>query len=122
MATNDGGHSVIVLIGPTNLEMAALEQIGPKARRAIRDAPLRISAQPILQQLKEFEQEQLKRIPPEVRQNYRMNFADPVFDEFVARGIREEARNMLMNDCSEQDANLGVTPLVAKISVKSLRE
>lgn len=122
MSTNDGAHAVDIFIGTTDAEMAALEELGPLTRRAICDAPIRFSAVPILQQLKEFEQEQLKKIPEEVRSRYRINFSDPALDAHVARGLVEESRRLLLKDCTEQDANLGVIPLVPKISVKSIRE
>lgn len=122
MSTNDGGHVIELFIGTIEDEMAALEALGPLARRAICESPVRISAQPILKQLQEFEKKQLEKITENIRHYYRINFADPQFDGYVARGITEDARKTLLKDCTEQDANTGVVPMVPRISVKSIRE
>jgi hypothetical protein len=122
MATNDGGHVTQLFVGTTEAEMEALDALGPLTRRAICESPIRISAQPILQQLQEFEQKQLVTIPVEVRHLYRLNFSEPRLDQFVAAGITEDSRQKLLKDCAEVDANAGVIPLVPRISVKSIRE
>jgi hypothetical protein len=122
MSTNDGGHITELYVGSVDDEMAALEQLGPLTRCAIYDSPIRFSAVPILQQLREFEAEALKRIPQNKRHLYCINFAEPQFDRSIADGVLEEARKFILKDRSEYDANIGIKPLIARVSVKSLRE
>ena len=122
MSTNDGGHVCSLYIGPSEDEMVALDALGPLTRRALCDAPVRYSAVPILLQIREFEEGQRARFPEHVRDRFRIDPAEPIFDQMVADGLREDARQLLLRDRSEYDAQLGLKPLRAKVTVKSIRE
>lgn len=125
MSTNDGGHIIDVAIHSASEEMAALEQLGPVTRSAIANSPIRYAALPVLKQIKDFCDEQLKMVAPEMREMYRrgrFNPQNPELDSFIAKGLIEDARKTILKDRSEHDAQIGVVPLVPKITVKTLRE
>lgn len=115
MATNDGGHVVPVSIGSVAADMEALDSLGPLTRRAIHDSPIRYAAPAILHQVDEF----LLKFPESMRDRIRR---DPQLDGMIAAGLREDARKVVQKDRSDWDAEMGIKPLVPRISAKSLRE
>ena len=84
MSTNDGGHVIKVFMGTTADEMNALEQLGPIARKAIYDSPIRYAASAVLEQLREYEKELQEKAPP----NFvvRLDPKDPRLDAAIAHG------------------------------------
>lgn len=122
MSTNDGGHNIRLLVGSREDEMNALDALGPLTRRAIHELPVRMAAIPILQELQAFEKRELEKIPEDRRHLYQIRFSDPRLDQHVADGIRAAAKVALMEQLSEEDADRGIKPILARVSVKSIRE
>lgn len=103
---NKGSFLVPQAVTPVGEEMDALEALGRNSRHALYDAPMKISALSILRDI--------------TAAGY--DPKDPDIDRFVSRGIVLESMKVLMRDRPLQDAELGVRPIRAVISVKSIRE
>lgn len=123
MSTNDGGHVIALFTEGTSAdEMDALDQLGPMARQVIYDAPIRYSAGAVLKQLRDYEESERQKMPPEIRHLVRLDPRDPRIDAAIAKGLVEDSIKTILKDRSEQDAKSGVMPLIPKVSVKSIRE
>lgn len=81
-------------------ELEAFDALGPNARQAIRDAPVKWLATAIVIQIKEAE----KQYGP-------MDLQNPDLDRNIARGIMLQSMQLLMKDRSFEDAELGIKPL-----------
>lgn len=117
MSTNDGGHLIRIYHGPRQDEMAALDSLGPLTRAMIHQSPIRFSAAAILQQFREFEEKQRARFP-----GLNLDPKDPRLDRMIAEQLPMQALDAIRKDRSEEDAQVGIKPLRANISVKSIRE
>jgi hypothetical protein len=123
MSTNDSGHDIRILIAGTAAdEMNAMDQLGPLTRRAIHNAPIRYAALAIMMQIREVENQQRARFPEHVRHLVHIDPKDPKLDANIAHGLREDSIATVLRDRSQFDADIGVKPIVAKVSVKSIRE
>lgn len=122
MSTNDGGHVIKLHSGTRDEEMNALDALGPLTRQMIHNMPLRWSALAITRQIQDFEDKQRLKFPEHVRHLFKIDPKDPRFDQMVADQLVEQALDAVRKDRSEEDAQMGVTPLRARYSVKSLRE
>jgi hypothetical protein len=123
MPTNDGGHVIALFTeGTATDEMNALDQLGPLARQVIYDSPIRYSAGAVLKQLRDYEESERQKLPPEIRHLVHLNPRDPKIDAAIAKGLVDDSIKTMLKDRSEQDAMLGVKPLVPKIGVKTMRE
>jgi hypothetical protein len=92
---NTGSFKVLQATTPVEEEMAALEKLGRNSRQSLYDAPMKISALSILNDI--------------VSAGY--DPKDPDIDRFVSRGIMVESMRVIMRDRSKEDAELGVRPL-----------
>lgn len=121
---NQPGRSARV---PAVLEMAALDDLGPATRWAIRNSPLPILAYSITSQIIELndkielENEQRAAAGRPLRP-----YADPKspdLDQRLANGVMQtQAKLMLDEGVQLQDVQSGMKPLVSKPSAKTLRE
>ena len=79
-----------------------------------------------MQQLKDIEAERRLQFPEHVRKFYRIDPCDPQVDASMANGLRDQTLGVLLKDAlfedREEDAKLGMVPLVPNIGVKSVRE
>lgn len=123
-AINQPGRSAGV---PAVLEMAALDDLGPRTRWAIRNSPLPILAYSITSQFVELND----RIEKENQERAAAGrplrpYVDPRDDELdrrIAKGVMESQAQLLLDDGVQiQDVNSGLKPLVSKPSPKTLRE
>ena len=124
---NDGHDGVRIYIGGDLAdEMSAFDQFGPRVREVLHDLPIRYSAACLMQQLKDIEAERRLQFPELVRKFYRIDPCDPQVDASMANGLRDQTLGVLLKDAlfedREEDAKLGMVPLVPNIGVKSVRE
>jgi hypothetical protein len=122
MASNDGDNPIAIVYGNSDDERAALDQLGPLTRHALCYAPIRYAALGILQQIKDLEAQIRLQYPPELRDRVILNPCEPRLDRAIADGLKQDSLKVLKQDRSDRDAELGVTPIEAKITVKSIRE
>lgn len=111
----------------TVLEMAALDDLGPRTRWAILNSPLPLLAYSITAQIVELndkiELENEQRVARGLPQRPYADPNDPALDERLARGILATQYNMLLSDgVQSQDAQAAIKPLVGKPSPKTMRE
>lgn len=92
--SNSIGQSGPVGVAPAWLEMQAVDALGPLTREALQEAPFSILALPIVQACE-------GRFDPR----------DPRVDRVLANNVKTMCRDVLLLDCSEQDADLGLKPI-----------
>lgn len=122
MATNDGGHKMGVVIGSLAEEMAALESLGPLTRAAIANSPIRYCAFGILRQIRSTEEQIRNRFPPAAWHRIHLDPKEPNLDLSIAEGLKQDSLMTIRRDRSEEDALLGIKPMIPRYSVRSLRE
>lgn len=120
--TNDGGHVIRMFESPNGDEMEALDTLGPLTRAMIYDSPIRFSAAAILKQFRDFEEKQRAKFPEHVRHRFHLDPADPRLDQMIAEQLPGQSLETIRKDRSEEEAQAGVKPLRANVSVKSIRE
>lgn len=108
------------------LEMAALEDLGPKTRYALANAPLKILATSIVSQIidinNKIEAENAEREARELPLRPYVDPKDPALDARLAQGVVSNQFELLHRDRSIDEAMAGVVPLRAKPNPKSARE
>jgi hypothetical protein len=111
---------------PAVLELAALDDLGPKARFALTHAPLATLAYAIVDQvlkrneLIEIENEQ--RAAEGLPLRPYIDPKDPRLDALFAQQIVADQVGLLARERSIEDARAGVIPMRGRQSPKSLRE
>lgn len=105
---NAGNHKGIVGRVDAIFEMECFEQLGPMARQAIVESPLKVLAAPIVIDIRKFEEElREKKKDPELV----LDLQSPRLDASVANGIRSDSLRVVCIDRNEQDARDGMRPL-----------
>lgn len=117
-----GAHALVL----GEEEVAAMEDLGPKTRHAIDNAPLKMLATSIVSQVidindKIYEENQ-QRAQQGLPQRRYLDPKDPQLDENLARGVISYNLDLLQRDRSIGDAMAGVIPLHGRPSPKSIRE
>lgn len=111
---------------PAVIEMAALEDLGPKTRYVICNSPLGMLATAIVDQVTnkndEIEKENEQRAAQGLPQRPYIDPKDPSVDHFLAKQILEHNFELISKDRSFADARAGLTPMTGRQSPKSLRE
>lgn len=111
---------------PAVLEMAALEDLGPKTRYVICNAPLNILAYAIVDQVvkrnDEIEKENERRAAHGLPPRPYIDPKDPSVDHFMAKHILNDNLRLLLKERSMEDAQAGVVPMEGRQSSKSMRE
>ncbi len=111
---------------PGFMELASMEDLGPKTRHAIDHAPIKIMATSIVSQIIDINDkifEQNKKLAAEGRpQRPYLNPKDPELDARLANGVLSHQVDLLHQDRSIEDAMAGVVPLRPRPSPKSIRE
>lgn len=111
---------------PVELELAALDDLGPKARYAVCNGPLPVLAYSVVIQLIEHnnkiktKNEQLEAAGLPLRPY--LDAKDPALDEALAKGIMQNNLNLLATERSIEDSLAGLRPMRGKPSAKSARE
>jgi hypothetical protein len=123
-AINQPGRSAGV---PAVLEMAALDDLGPATRWAIRNSPLPILAYSITSQIVELndkiEGENEVRAARGLPLRPYADPKDPRLDERLAQGVLQTQAKLLLDEGVQiQDVQAGMKPLVSRPSPKTLRE
>lgn len=123
-AINQPGRSAGV---PAVLEMAALDDLGPKTRWAIRNSPLPILAYSITAQIIELndkiESENAERADRGLPLRPYADPKDPRLDERLAQGVMQTQAQLLLDDGVQiQDVQSGMKPLISRPSPKTMRE
>ena len=112
---------------PAHIEMAALEDLGPRARYALLNMPLPILAAPIISQIVEhndkIEAENNKRFDLDLPQMPYLDPKHPAVDQKIAQSIVDMACGLLrLDSVPEIDVKASLRPLIGRPSPKSLRE
>lgn len=114
---------------PGVLEMAALEDLGPRAVHALKNLPLPILATPIIQQIVEFndktEKENQRRLDEGLLlpQLPYIDPKNPEVDQKIAQSLVDMTCGLLRLDKIEEvDVKASLRPLVGRPSPRSLRE
>lgn len=123
-AINQPGRNAAI---PAVLEMAALDDLGPKTRWAIRNGPLEILAYSITSQIVELndkiELENQERAAAGRPLRPYADPKDPALDARLAQGVLSQQYQLLVGDgIASQDALDGCRPLQSKPSPKTMRE
>lgn len=117
-----GQHALV----PGHLEMAALEDLGPRTRYALANAPLKVLAYSIVSQIIDFNDrvhaENERRAAAGLAPKPYLDPKSPDLDDRLARGVVSNQLDLLQQDRSIEDAIAGVTPLNRQPSPKSARE
>lgn len=114
---------------PVDIEMAALDDLGPRARGALLNLPLPILAAPIIAQIVEhndkIEKENERRLTEGLLLP-QMPYIDPkhpMVDQKIAQSLVDMACGLLRLDhVAEIDVKASLRPLVGIPSAKSIRE
>lgn len=111
---------------PVELELAALDDLGPKTRFAICNAPLGTLAYAVIDQVikrnDKIEAENILRAEQGLTQRPYIDPKDPRLDEFMAKHILSTNFQLLLKERSIEDAQAGIIPMRGRQSPKSLRE
>lgn len=112
---------------PGVLEMAALEDLGPRAVHALKNLPLPILASPIIQQIVDYnekiEAENNRRFELDVPQLPYIDPKNPEVDQKIAQSLVDMTCGLLRLDKIEEvDVKASLRPLVGRPSPRSLRE
>jgi hypothetical protein len=100
---------------PVDIEMAAMEDLGPLTRRAICDAPLGILATPMVDQITAkndeiFEENKRREAAGAPLVPY-LNPQDPRLDAFMAQSVVKLNYELLLKERLPIDALAGIKPL-----------
>jgi hypothetical protein len=111
---------------PGYMELASMEDLGPKTRAAIDHAPIKILATSIVSQIidvneKIYEQNITLAEEGKPQRPY-LDPKSPDLDARLANGVLSHQVDLLHQDRSIEDAMAGVIPLRARPSPKSMRE
>lgn len=111
---------------PAQLEMAALEDLGPKTLRAIDHSPLPILAHSVVVQLIEanakIEKINERLVAAGLPERPYLDAKHPALDEALAKGIMQDTLKLLASERSIDDALAGMKPLRGQMSAKTTRE
>ncbi len=111
---------------PVEIEMAALDDLGPRARAAICNAPLGTLAVSIVSQVvdvnNKIEAENEQRAALGLPLRPYLDPREPGLDANLAAGIINYNFKLLCLDRPEEDARSGIIPLRPRPSPKSMRE
>lgn len=114
---------------PVAIEMAALDDLGPRARGAILNLPIPILAAPVIAQIVEHNDKieiENKRRHAEGWLLPQMPYLDPkhpVIDQKIAQSLIDMACGLLrLDNVAEIDVKASLRPLVGRPSAKSMRE
>lgn len=124
--SNTGNHAGITGAVPSVFDLAALEDLGPRVRAVIVNAPIKMLAYPILKQIMdrntviEKENEQSAKFGG-VQRPY-LDPMDPQLDDFLAKQLLKFNFDLLLKDRELEFATAGVIPLRPRPSPKSIRE
>jgi hypothetical protein len=101
-----------VAITPTQEELDAFDQLGPIARQAMRDSPIKWSAAAILQQVRD-EEARIRATLPDGQKELFIGFdlQNPDFDRNIARGVAMQSIQIVAQDRSKEDALASIVPL-----------
>lgn len=98
VASNGGAHGGVIGIVSFADEGNAFDSFGPEVRRALQEAPIKVLAAAILKEC------QQANIDP----------TNPFVDHHIAGNILRGTLRVLLVDRSEEDAKLGMRPMVAR--------
>lgn len=111
---------------PVELELAALDDLGPRARSAVCNAPLGVLAFSIVSQIVDMndkiEAENNERASKGLPLRQYLDPKHPDLDARLANGVISNQVELLRTERSNIDATAGVRPLRARPSAKSVRE
>lgn len=111
---------------PIELELAALEDLGPKARFAITNAPLGTLAYALIVQVMDrndkIEAENVERAAKGLPLRPYVDPKEPVLDELFAKHILKFNFESLKVERSIEDSLAGLKPMIGRQSPKSARE
>jgi hypothetical protein len=111
---------------PVEIEMAALDDLGPRARAAICNAPLGTLAVSIVSQVvdvnNKIEAENEQRAAAGLQLRPYLDPKEPRLDANLAAGITDYNFRLLCIDRPVEDARSGVIPLRPRPSPHSVRE
>lgn len=117
-----GQHKLVLGIQ----EMAALEDLGPKTRHALTNAPLKIHAVSIVSQIidvnDQIEAENHKRAAAGQPQRPYLDPKNPDLDARLANGVLQHNVELLSADRGIEEAIRGVRPLKARYNPKTERD
>jgi hypothetical protein len=109
------------------VEMAALEDLGPRTVHALKNLPLPMLAAPIVQQIVDYnekiEAENNRRFELDVPQLPYIDPKNPEVDQKIAQSLVDMTCGLLRLDKIEEvDVKASLRPLVGRPSPRSLRE
>lgn len=111
---------------PTELELAALDDLGPQCRRIIDEGPLPTLAYSIISQVIEYnekvEAENEKRARMGLPLQPYLDPREPRFDAMLATGVLEYSLKLMLEDRTPEHAEMGLSPLKPKMSARTARE
>jgi hypothetical protein len=111
---------------PADHEMAALDDLGPMTRKVLVDGPLSILAVSIVSQIIEFNDNLAEENTVREQQGLPLRpYLDPKspeLDRRLALGALQLNVKLMAADRHEEDAKMGLKPLVARPSARTARE
>lgn len=111
---------------PIEHELAALDDLGPKTRYAIVNAPLSVLAVSIVSQIIEvndkIEVENQQRAAQGLPLRRYLDPRNPDLDARLANGVMTSQFDLLHTERQVEDAMAGVRPLVGRMSPRTARE
>lgn len=112
----DNAKGFDINVGRVDLdtEFESMDQLGPNARQALRDSPIKWLAYAIVKQIAEAEEEIRAKLPEDQRENFSLDLQHPDLDRNIARGIMLQSMQTLLKDRSNEDAAAGIVPLRSK--------
>ena len=108
---NFKGFAMRVGIVHTASELEAFDTLGPSARQALRDSPIKWLATAIVLQIREAEEQYRQKLPEHMREGFYLDLQNPDLDRNIARGLMQQSVQQLLKDRSPEDAELGIKPL-----------
>lgn len=125
-SSNGGGHLGLQGRIPAVLEMAALDDLGPKAKFAIVNGPMPLLAYPIVSQIVEANdkiyEQNVQLAEQGLPQKAYIDPKHPWFDQAIARSVLDENVRVMQKDRSIDFCLQGMKPLRSRINPKTLRE
>lgn len=111
---------------PADLEMAALDDLGPLCRQVIVNGPLSFLAYSVVSQIIEEndrrEKENQRRLGTDQPQLPYVDPKEPEMDRRLAEGLLGHNFNLIRQDRTEDDARMALKQLRPKFSAKTARE
>lgn len=112
---------------PGSIEMAALEDLGPRAVHALKNLPLPMLATAIVSQIVEYNDkiavENARRVETGFPQLRYLDPKDPALDAKIAQSAIDHICGLLrLDQVAEVDVKASLRPLVGTPSPRSLRE